>query len=90
MLSAGDPQSGAAGYVAIEVFAGVLAGAEGTFALQQLGSMRDSQQHLTYEVVPGSGTGDLVGITGTVTLTIDSTHHVELDYELPTRDGHDH
>lgn len=88
MLTAGNPQMGTAGYVAIEVFAGILAGSEGTFAFQQCGSMHDSQQRLTYEVVPGSGTGDLTGLTGTIRLTVDDTHHVELDYELPQHQGH--
>jgi hypothetical protein len=83
MLSAGDPQAGAAGYVAIEVFVGVLNGREGSFALQQFGTMLGGEQGITYEVVPGSGTGALVGLTGTVRLTVDDTHHVELDYDLP-------
>lgn len=83
MLSAGDPRAGAAGYVAIEVFVGVLHGREGSFAFQQYGTMRGDEQHLTYEVVPGSGTSDLAGLTGTATLTADDVHHVRLDYELP-------
>jgi Protein of unknown function (DUF3224) len=84
MLSSGDPESGAAGYVAIEVFVGVLHGRRGTFALQQLGTMDGEHRSLTYQVVPGSGTGDMLGLTGTVTLTVDDVHQVELDYESPT------
>ena len=36
-------------------------------------------------IAPGSGSGELVGITGTGHLVIDEdgTHHVELDYDLP-------
>ena len=84
MLSAGDPQSGSAGYVAIETVQGRLHGREGGFALQQMGSMLAGSQTLHYEVVPGSGDGELQGITGTLHLTIgdDGTHHVELHYEL--------
>jgi hypothetical protein len=84
MLSAGDPQAGAAGYVAIETVRGRLGEQEGTFALQQFGSMHDGSKTLHYEVVPGSGTGQLTGITGTLHLDIDEggTHRYELHYDL--------
>ncbi|MGZ4506716.1 MAG: DUF3224 domain-containing protein [Blastococcus sp.] len=57
MLSGGDPQSGAAGYVAIESVRGRLGEREGGFALQQFGSMYAGSQTLHYEVVPGVGDG---------------------------------
>lgn len=83
MLSAGDPTSGSAGYVAIEVVEGALHGRSGSLALQQLGVMRAGEQELRYDVVPGSGTDGLVGITGTLALTIDEHgHHYELTYDL--------
>ncbi len=84
MLSGGDPQAGAAGYVAIETVRGRLAEHEGRFALQQLGSMHDGSQTLHYEIVPGSGTGRLTGITGVLHLDIDEdgTHRYELQYSL--------
>ena len=84
MLSAGDPQAGAAGYVAIEIVRGRLGEQEGSFALQQFGSMHDGSQTLHYEVVPGSGTGQLIGITGTLHLDIDEdgTHRFKLHYDL--------
>jgi hypothetical protein len=84
MLSAGDPQSGSAGYVAIETVRGKLGGRAGGFALQQFGTMRAGTQTLHYEVVPGSGAGDLAGISGRLRLTIDvdGTHHYELEYEI--------
>lgn len=84
MLSAGDPQSGEAGYVAIEVVRGRVGGREGTFALQQFGSMHGGSQTLHYEVVPGSGTGQLAGMTGTVRLDIDQdgTHRYTLEFDL--------
>ncbi len=36
-------------------------------------------------VVPGSGTGDLLGITGTIEIAVDpdGTHTLTLDYDLP-------
>jgi Protein of unknown function (DUF3224) len=83
MLSAGDPAQGAAGYVALEVVEGTLHGRPGSLAFQQLGVMHDGGQELRYDVVPGSGTGDLAGITGTLALTIDdSGHSYVLTYTL--------
>lgn len=87
LLSGGDPQAGSAGYVAIETITGQLDGLAGEFAMQQFGTMHNGARTLHYEVVPGSGTGELEGITGLLHLTIedDGTHRYELDYTL--RDG---
>ena len=83
MLSAGDPTRGSAGYVALEVVEGTLAGRAGSFALQQLGMMHRGDQDLHYVVVPGSGAGELTGITGNLALTIDDRgHSFELTYSL--------
>ena len=83
MLTVGDPAQGSAGYVAIEVVDGRLHGNHGSFAFQQLGAMRDGEQELRYDVVPGSGTGDLAGISGTLTLVIDDRGHTyELTYTI--------
>lgn len=85
MLSAGDPQAGTAGYVAIETVRGRLGDREGGFALQQFGTMHGGAQELRYEVVPGSGTGGLAGITGTLRLEVDDdgTHRFTLEHDLP-------
>jgi hypothetical protein len=84
MLSAGDPTLGRAGYVALETVTGTLHGREGGFALQQYGVMRGDARDLRYGVVPGSGTGALTGLEGTLRLTIDDdgTHTYDLDYTL--------
>lgn len=37
--------------------------------------MQGGGQEPRYDVVPGSGTGDLAGITGTLALTIDDSGH---------------
>lgn len=77
MLSAGDPASGAAGYVAIEVFEGSIQGRSGRVSFQQLGSMADGVDALEYQIVPGSATGELVGLTGELTLdAADGEHKV--------------
>jgi hypothetical protein len=84
MLTAGDPQAGSAGYVAIETVHGRLDGQEGSFVLQQFGTMSGGSQMLHYEVVPSSGAGQLAGISGRLLLTIDEDgkHNYELQYSL--------
>jgi hypothetical protein len=84
MLSAGDPGAGAAGCVAIETVRGRLGEQEGSVALQQFGPLHDGSQTPHNEVVPGSGSGQLTGITGTLHLDIDGdgTHRYELHYDL--------
>ena len=84
MLGAGNPATGTAGYVAIEQVTGSLHGRTGTFALQHCGTMVDNKFELIVKVVPGSGTGDLTGITGTMTIRIVSgKHSYQFDYTLP-------
>lgn len=81
MLSAGDPARGRAGYVALETVDGTLAGQRGTFAFQQFAIMRSPDQELRYEIVPGSGTGELAGIGGVLDLEIiDGEHCYTLTY----------
>jgi hypothetical protein len=83
MLSAGNPQAGSAAYVAIEHVTGVLGGRTGSFALQHSGIMHMGVNDLTINVVPGSGTGELVGIVGQLKLElVDRTHYYTLDYTL--------
>ena len=83
MLSGGVLQAGAAD-VAIETVDGNLGGRQGSFALQQFGSLHGGSQTLHYEVVPGSGSGQLDGLTGILHLNIDEdgTHRYELEYQL--------
>ncbi|MES3024093.1 MAG: DUF3224 domain-containing protein [Pseudomonadota bacterium] len=83
MLSAGNPSAGSAAYVAMEHVTGILGGREGSFALQHAGTMHGGVNDLTINVVPGSGTGALVGITGQLKLElVDRTHYYTLDYTL--------
>lgn len=84
MFSGGNPKEGAAGYVAIEVVTGTLAGKHGSFALQQMATMDPSGMTINVVVVPGSGTDGLKGIAGTFTITIaDGKHSYDLEYTLP-------
>ena len=84
MYCGGDPKQGAAGYVAIEVFTGTLAGRRGTFALQHSATMDDKGRNMSVIVVPGSGTGELKGIAGTFTIDIaNGQHSYNLSYVIP-------
>ena len=84
MLSSMSGTPGSAGYVAIERVTGVLAGRSGSFVLQHSGSMDRGAQSLAIHVVPDSGTGGLVGITGVFRLAIaGGVHSYELEYALP-------
>jgi hypothetical protein len=84
MLSAGSPQSGSAGYVAVERVTGTLHGLRGSFALQHNATMHRGAFALNIVVVPGSGTDELEGLSGTMNIIIaDGKHSYEFDYECP-------
>lgn len=84
MISAGDPKNGEAGYVAIEMVTGTLAGKSGGFVLQQTATMHAGGYDLRVIITPGSGTAELTGITGTFTITIaNGQHSYDLEYTLP-------
>ncbi len=84
MFGAGDTKKGAAGYVAIEMVTGTLAGKHGSFALHTLATMDASGPKMQVIVVPGSGTGELKGIAGTFTIKIENGQHFyDFDYTLP-------
>jgi hypothetical protein len=85
MFSGGDPKQGVAGYVAIEVVTGTLQGRHGSFALQQFATMDANGAKMTVVVVPGSGTGELKGISGTFAIkNADGQHSYDLEYRLPS------
>jgi hypothetical protein len=83
MFSGGDPKQGVAGYVAIEVVTGVLDGKNGSFALQHSATMDQSGPKMSVIIVPGSGTGELKGISGTFDIQIaNGQHSYNLEYTL--------
>lgn len=83
MLTAGTEVKGSAGYVAIERVIGKLRGQSGTFALQHTGTMTRGVPDLSITVVPDSGTGELVGLAGKMTINIiDGKHFYEFEYTL--------
>lgn len=83
MLSAGTSVKGSAGYVAIERVTGTLAGRSGAFALQHTGIMTRGAPQLTITVVPDSGTGELAGLAGKMSIQIaDGKHSYDFEYTL--------
>jgi hypothetical protein len=84
MLAAGTAVKGSAGYVALEIVTGALHGHTGTFILQHTGTMTRGTPQLSITVVPDSGTGQLVGLSGTMSIDrVDGKHSYTLEYTLP-------
>jgi len=84
MLSAGTSTEGSAAYVAIEKISGILYGRNGTFVVQHNATMTRGAPHLNITIVPDSGTDQLVGLTGEMTITMnDDKHGYDLTYTLP-------
>lgn len=83
MLAAGTAVQGSAGYVAIERVSGTLNGRTGTFALQHSGTLTRGEPALVVTVVPDSGTGELVGLSGKMSIVIEGKkHRYTFDYSL--------
>jgi hypothetical protein len=87
MLAVRTAEKGSAGYVALENVTGTLAGRKGTFALQHWGMMDKGTPDLKISVVPDSGTGDLTGLSGTMTIDIQpgGKHFYSFTYSLPAK-----
>jgi len=66
---------GSAGYVAIERVIGSLHGKSGSFVLQHSGTMTRGKGELSVSVVPDSGTGELKGLSGRMTIEISDGNH---------------
>jgi hypothetical protein len=83
MLSAGKPPT--AGAVAMEKVTGKLHGRSGTFVLQHSGTMEQgAATSWSIVVVPGSGTGELTGLSGKMEIIIENgKHSYVFDYTLP-------
>lgn len=83
MLTAMTAVKNSAGYVAIERVSGTLDGRRGSFALQHSATMDRGAQHLSIAVVPDSGTDELAGLAGSMTITIaDGKHSYTFEYSL--------
>src|ERR1039457_5069681 len=83
MLAAVTSVKGSAGSGAIEQVTGSWRARSGTFVLQHSGTMTRGAPQQIVSVVPDSGTGELVGLTGTMTITIaDGKHSYDFEYTL--------
>jgi hypothetical protein len=83
MLAFGTAAQGSGGYVAIEQVSGTLKGRNGTFALQHKGVMTRGEAQLSVSVIPDSGTGELEGLAGEMTIKIENgKHFYEFAYTL--------
>jgi Protein of unknown function (DUF3224) len=83
MLGAGTAVEGSAGYVALELFSGTLNGRRGSFILQHNGTMTKGLPTMIVTVVPDSGTDQLTGIAGKMTIIIaDGKHSYEFEHTL--------
>jgi hypothetical protein len=81
---AADLNAGA-GYIGSERVVGKLAGREGSFVIQHWGVSGGGLEPRTAgHIVPGSGTGELVGLTGEVQIMVGAggEHTLTLDYEI--------
>ena len=85
MLTGGTEATGAGAYVALERVTGKVDGHSGGFLLMHDGTMlKNSVGAGHVVVVPQSGTGELAGITGKMTIVIEGgKHNYDLEYQLP-------
>jgi hypothetical protein len=86
MMTAGsEAVKGSGAYVAMEQMKVSLKGRRGTFVFVHQATMRQNADfHVSIKVVPDSGTGELVGLAGTLTLIIEGgKHSYVFDYTLP-------
>jgi len=83
MLALRSAVAGSAGYTALEIFTGALAGRSGSFVLQHSSTMTRGAPQQSVTVVPDSGTGALTGLHGSMEIIIESgAHSYIFDYEL--------
>jgi hypothetical protein len=84
MLATQTEVPGSAGYVAMERVTCALKGRNGSFVLQHSATMTRGTPKASIAVVPDSGTGELQGISGTMTITVgaDGSHSYEFEYKI--------
>jgi hypothetical protein len=84
MLASGDGSGPSGGYVALERFTGKLDGRSGTFIMQHSGTMSPGSTEIKVLVSPGSGTGELANISGSLEIRREGKQHFyTLTYRLP-------
>ena|SRR5437868_2550858 len=71
-----NKELGSGGYIALEMLEGSVEGKKGSFLLQHSCFMNRGAQEQLIRVIPDSGTGELKGIGGTMTIEIVEGQHV--------------
>ena len=73
-----------ASFIGFEKVVGSLGGRSGSFVLRHTGTYDGEKATADYEVVPGSGTNELAGLSGTGGFSAGHAeeHDITLDYEL--------
>lgn len=82
MLASGSPTvKGSAGYVAMERVDGTLLGKRGSFVLQHSSTMNRGVPVQSITVVPDSGTDELTGLSGSMTIdVVDKVHYYNFSF----------
>ncbi|MFD7839189.1 DUF3224 domain-containing protein [Streptomyces sp. NPDC059761] len=76
---------GTGSYTGLELLSGSVDGRKGAFVLEQRGTFDASGTSCTFEVVPGSGSGELAGLSGSGAFTYrhgDTSVAYEFSYTL--------
>lgn len=72
------------GYAGVELFEGHLGDRAGGFAFVHIGRRQGDRLETIGYIVPGSGSGDLAGISGEIAIGMaDAGHEFGLTYSLP-------
>ena len=75
--------NGTASFVGIELITGTLSGKTGSFIIQHVGTYDSNGACSTWAVLPDSGTGELIGISGQDTYAaIGETVDMPFSYEI--------
>ncbi len=88
LLTVAGRVPGSAAYVGVERMTGSLDGRTGSFAVQHTATMEgegeEQRSTMAVTVVPDTGTGELTGIRGEVTITVheDGSHTYAIEYDV--------
>jgi ribulose-5-phosphate 4-epimerase/fuculose-1-phosphate aldolase len=78
-----DPHKATANYVGLILFQGKLNGKSGSFAMEDHGAFKADTARSVLTIIPGSGTGELEGITGRGnSVATPEKCDCELDYDV--------
>ena len=81
-LASGSPD-GSGAYVAMERVTGEVNGKFGSFVLQHAATMVNKVPTMSVTIVPGSGSGELAGVQGSMQILVEAGQHsYDLSYEI--------